>query len=385
MANKRDPNAVMFLLGTLERGGSETKLVRLANRLTMQDRSVHVAYLGPPETLLPSLEEVPTVHLGRKGKWSLRAFRKLSSYVKDHSISSVVTANPYPLSYAVPLVCLADKPAPKVIASINTSEIQSEKERAFMRVYALLLRRCHRIVFGAKRQFSDWVASYRLPGERARVIYNGVDGSYFDPAAIPESREEIRAALSLPADASIIACVSRLRPEKAHRNLLYALDALEKKNEMTPHLLLVGDGPERSRILECAKQLGIEDRLHMAGSSDDVRPYLKAADVFALTSTAVETFSNAALEAAAMGLPVIISDVGGAREMFPAESNGTVYPRDDVSALVEALAETLRNVESGSVVRSEVRRDILARFSVDAMDEAWVETLWERKANAEVA
>lgn len=385
MATDNNTDAVLFLLGTLERGGSETKFVRLANRLTKQGRSVHIAYLGPPETLLSSLENVPAVNLGRKGKWSPRAFRNLSAHVRKHSISKIVTANPYPLSYAVPLASLADRPAPKVIASINTSEILSAKERAFMRVYALLLKRCHRVVFGAKRQLSDWVALYGLPGERAKVIYNGVDGDYFDPAAIPESREEIRAALSLPANADIIVCVGRLRPEKAHRNLLEAVAELEKNDKMAPHLLLVGDGSERSEIIGCANRLGLQDRLHMAGSSGDVRPYLKAADVFALTSTAVETFSNAALEAASMGLPVITSDVGGAKEMFPADSKGTVYPRHDISALAGALAEALGEVRSGSRSGTEIRHDILTRFSIETMDESWVETLWGRHSNGEFA
>jgi glycosyltransferase involved in cell wall biosynthesis len=369
-------DSVMFLLGTLEQGGTESKFVRLVNRLTKQGKSVHVAYLGGPETLLPSLGSIPTVNLERKGKWSLRAYRKLSNYVDEHAISSIVTANLYPLCYAVPLVFFRRSTTPSIIASINTSEMLSARDRAFMIVYVPLLNRCEQIVFGAEKQLNDWMTSYKLPIDRAEVIYNGVDGDFFDVESIPESRQEIRATLSLPMDADIIVCVSRLRPEKAHGNLLHALAELERDHEMQAHLVLVGDGPERPAILACAKELGVDARLHMIGASDDVRPYLKAADVFALTSTAVETFSNAALEAAAMGLPVISSDVGGANEMLPAGGSGSVYPRDDISALVGALAVTLRKVRSGSLNRSKVRSDILKRFSIEAMDEAWVATLW---------
>ena len=373
-------NSVMFLFGTLEQGGTESKFVRLANRLTKQGRSVHVAYLGGPETLLPRLGSIPTVNLERKGKWSLRAYRKLSSYVDEHAIASIVTANLYPLCYAVPLVFFRRSTAPSIIASINTSEMLSARDRAFMTVYVPLLKRCEQIVFGAKKQLDDWMTSYKLPIDRAKVIYNGVDGDFFDAESIPESRQEIRATLSLPMDADVIVCVSRLRPEKAHGNLLHALAELERDHEMQAHLVLVGDGPERAAISARAKELGVDARLHMIGASDDVRPYLKAADVFALTSTAVETFSNAALEAAAMGLPVISSDVGGANEMFPAGGSGSVYPRDDISALVGALAVTLRKVRSGSLNRSEVRRDILKRFSIEAMDQAWVAALWKSES-----
>ena len=376
--NGYDP--VMFLMGTLEQGGTESKFVRLANRLTKQGKSVHVAYFGGPETLLPGLGRVPTVNLERKGKWSRRAYRKLSNYVNEHAIASIVTANLYPLCYAVPMAHFRRSTAPSIIASINTSEMLSARERAFMKLYVPLLNRCEQIVFGAKKQLNDWMLSYKLPSDRAKVIYNGVDGDFFDVEAIPESRQEIRATLSLPKDADVIVCVSRLRPEKAHRNLLQALAELERDHEIQAHLVLVGDGPERLAILARAKELGVAARLHMVGAADDVRPYLKAADAFALTSTAVETFSNAALEAAAMGLPVVSSDVGGACEMFPAGGGGSVYPRDDISALAGALAVTLRKVRSGGLSRSKVRQDILKRFSIEAMDEAWIASLWNRES-----
>ena len=57
MTVERNMSQVMFLLGTLETGGSEAKFVRLARRLTEEGRSIHVAYFGPPDTLLPKLDQ----------------------------------------------------------------------------------------------------------------------------------------------------------------------------------------------------------------------------------------------------------------------------------------------------------------------------------------
>ena len=64
------------------------------------------------------------------------------------------------------------------------------------------------------------------------------------------------------------------------------------------------------------RELEVADRVSFIGELDDVRPVLTALDVFVLPSTAVESFSNAALEAMAIGRPVILSDIGGAREMI---------------------------------------------------------------------
>ena len=383
---KNKKNSVMFLLGTLETGGSESKFVRLARRLTASGRSVHVAYFSQPENLLPLLDGIPVVNLDRKGKWSPHAFRALSKYIEKHGVSSIISVNLYPLAYAIPLLALRRHSSTRVIASVNTSEMPSQRDRAFMRLYAPLLRRCDQVVFGSERQRHDWLKMYNLPGEHSTVIHNGVDGKYFDCSAVLGTKEEIRASLNISNDACVIVCVSRLRPEKAHRNLLQAIGMLEMKHGLKPHVLLVGDGIERSAIVEYSQHLAINDRLHMIGSTDDVRPFLKASDIFALTSTSVETFSNAALEATAMGLPVVISDVGGALEMFPHGSSGTVYPRNDIDSLFDALFRNLQNVQSSNIDKGAIRARVLQKFSTEAMDNAWSDVIWGpvRSKNSEL-
>lgn len=103
--------------------------------------------------------------------------------------------------------------------------------------------------------------------------------------------------------------------------------------------LLVGEGDQRAAIERCCiADLGVRDRVRLLGAIDDVRPLLKAADAFVLTSTAVETFSNAALEAMAVGLPVILSRIGGAAEMVEVGRNGFLYAPGDVAELARYIA-----------------------------------------------
>ena len=170
----------MFLLGTLETGGSETKFVRLARRLSEAGMPVHVGYLDSPDTLLSELKDVNVVSLHRRGKWSIHAYQNLASYIARHKISTVVSVNLYPLSYAIPMSILQRERNLNVIVSINTSEILSRREEAFMHIYRPMIRRCGRIVFGSERQRQRWLEKYRLPGDRSTVIYNGVDGSFYD-------------------------------------------------------------------------------------------------------------------------------------------------------------------------------------------------------------
>lgn len=369
--------AALILLGTLEIGGSETKFVSLARRLHGLGHDVHVAYLRRPFTLLPRLAGVPSVHLEQSGKWSLHAYLRLRRYLYENDIATVVTVNPYPLTYAGIGGLRNRSSRVRVVASINTSEILSRRDERFMRLYAALLRRVDHIVFGSHRQQEMWRVRYKLAGTKTSVIYNGVDAEFFSRQSIDESVEEIRARLGVPAEAPVLVCVGQLRPEKAHTDLVEAIGRLRRSGAWEPHLVLVGDGTEREAISRKIVDEQIEDLVHLVGAAEDVRPYLKAADLFVLTSIAVETFSNAALEAASVGLPIVMSDVGGGPEMFPDSVDCTIYERGDVSALAQAIQHQLERIAGKSEPVDGLRRKVVARYSTDSMDRQWSEALWQ--------
>ena len=226
---------------------------------------------------------------------------------------------------------------------------------------------------------------YGLNGCQASVIYNGVDSSFFSPTRLAETREQLRERLELPVDSPVLISVGQLRPEKGHLMLLSAFADLLHRERHVPYLLLVGEGVQREVIEAKIAELEIGHNVRLIGAVDDVRPYLKAADLFVLASIAVETFSNAALEAAAMELPIVMSDVGGAPEMFPHEQDCIIYSRNDKTALFEALSHSLERLESGESDGSALRDQVLNRYTTQAMDEEWRKVVWDGPAANAVA
>ena len=111
-------------------------------------------------------------------------------------------------------------------------------------------------------------------------------------------------------------------------------------------------------------------------AAHDVRPLLAACDTVALCSTAVETFSLAALEAMALGRPVVLSDIGGAAEMVRPGVEGFLFPAGDTAALVGRLA-ALADADVRSPMGAAARETVLARFSEDAMVERYEALLQE--------
>ncbi len=159
---------------------------------------------------------------------------------------------------------------------------------------------------------------------------NGVDLQALQPTT-PAQRSQARLDLGLP-DAPLVVCVGRLARQKGQDVLVAALPALR---QVVPgvRLVLVGDGPDREGLAALAP-----DAL-FSGNVDDVAPWLRAADVVALPSRWEAGVPLVALEAMALGRPVVVSAVAGTGELGPA---ATVVAPDDPAALASALARILR-------------------------------------------
>jgi glycosyltransferase involved in cell wall biosynthesis len=173
--------------------------------------------------------------------------------------------------------------------------------------------------------------------EGVRIFANTVDVPAWEERAgeLRERRSELRARLGAADDDVVVLSVARLGPEKGLDTLIHA--AAETRDA---RLLVVvaGDGPERPAVEELARAGGV--RLHLTGdlSADAVAETYVAADVFALLSTR-ETWGVVVNEAAASGLPLVLSNrVGAAYDLLRDGQNGVLVPAGDVAATTAALA-----------------------------------------------
>ena len=164
----------------------------------------------------------------------------------------------------------------------------------------------------------------------------------------------------------MIVSVGQFRPEKKQEDLISACAELVRAGYPV-HLVLVGDGPQRANLLRHVEVAGLSGRVHLLGQLADVRPALGAADLFVLSSVAVETFSNAALEAMATGLPVVLSDIGGASEMVVDGYNGYLYPPGDVSVLTKKITFFLDNPDPRKKIGEQARTIVQEKFSFESM------------------
>jgi glycosyltransferase involved in cell wall biosynthesis len=356
-----------FLVNSLDVGGSEAKTVQLVNQLKRRQHAVHILYLNAPDTLRSRLDpRIPAACLERIGKFSVPALHRLRKYVERHEITTIVAVNLYPLLYSALASKLARNIRLRSIVTINTSEHRNTWNRLQIVLYEPLLRRADAVVFGSRNQAVKWIETHDLRESACEVIYNGVDVERFNPGQVNGAREELRNALALKPGDLVIGTVGRLASEKNHQQLISAVQRLADRIGNLK-VLIVGEGPQR-RVLESRiKSDCLGDRVILCGTLDDVRPALELMDVFVLPSVAVETFSNAALEAMAMEKPVVLSDLGGAREMIVDGSSGYICRRGDLESLTVQLSRLACDKNERHRLGQNARKRVAEEFSLSGM------------------
>lgn len=201
------------------------------------------------------------------------------------------------------------------------------------------------------------------PG-KIEVVYNGIDLNRFARA---DGGGQFRQAWGLPADAIILGTMGRLGPEKGHQFLLRAIAELEHHpRAQLVRVVIVGEGQERDRLESLSHQLGISDRVIFTGFQRDVLPALSAMDIFVLPSLK-EGLSISALEAMALGNPVIACRVGGTPEVVVEGKTGILVPPADPQRLAEAVSRLLSDRGQALIMGQAGRQQVARLFDVEVM------------------
>jgi glycosyltransferase involved in cell wall biosynthesis len=217
--------------------------------------------------------------------------------------------------------------------------------------------------------------------DRVRVFANTVDVDEFGAraSALAGRRAELRGSLGAGEEDVVVLSVARLAPEKG---LDVLVEAVAEAGDERLLLVLAGDGPERTRLESLARERGV--RLVLAGDVDWERivELYAVADVFALLS-AREPWAVVVNEAAACGLPLLLSDrVGAAHDLLRDGENGTLIAAGDVAAAARALRELAADGELRQA-QGERSRELAADWgygpSVDGFLAAVREAVAERR------
>jgi glycosyltransferase involved in cell wall biosynthesis len=355
---------VHTLIDSLTWGGAESLLADLAAAAPSAGVQMSVGYLqdveGSPSARRLRAAGVEPVLLGTGRLTDPRSLRAVRAHLRavapdvlhTHLDTADVLGGLAARALRIPSVCTIHLAATAVSASPGARGAA----RARL-VDAVRRRTARRVIAVSDAARTAYLHRTGAAPEQVVTVHNGIAAP-----ARRRSPAEVRAQLGIAPDAVVVAMVSVLRAAKGHEVATGALARLAGDHPGVV-LLLIGDGPARAHVEALAAPLG--DRAILAGHRDDVPDLLAAADVL-VHPTHMDAFPTVLLEAAAAGLPVVATRVGGVPEIVQDGLTGTlVAPPPDAAAFAAALAPLLVDAGARQRAGAAARERFAAEFGAD--------------------
>jgi glycosyltransferase involved in cell wall biosynthesis len=332
----------LFVLPSLDGGGAERVTVDLL-RLLRRDRVRPALFLFRRRgALLSEIAPELLISTGGDAKGTQAFLHPLPRLiVSARAVDVIVACLQCRTTY---LAWLAGTVARRPVigwvqnAAVRGSPMYRLRHRTLMR---LLQPRLAASVFPCERAYE--ALAKRVPFARKRVE--------FIPNFINHGRVRRLAAVDTNAklerlnDETVLTAVGRLAPQKGFDVLLHAVSELRVRGHRC-RLIMLGEGPERSRLMSLARRLSLQEFVEMPGYVANPYPIMGRSDVFVLASR-FEGLPLALMEARALGIPIVSTDcVAGPREILNGSSDGLLVPVNDHMAMADAIESFIENPRS---------------------------------------
>jgi glycosyltransferase involved in cell wall biosynthesis len=363
---------ITHLVENLNVGGAERVVIDLVLEQQRRGHDLRVICLFEPGTLASELVDagISVVALNKQPGPSLALLVRLRRLLGSGALDVLHSHNAMAHYYGV-----AASIALRVVR-INTRHgmgtlLANRRQRW---LYRLSMGLTHAACFVCAAARDQFIADGRVPSARARVVHNGIPASLLQP----RPRGSLRHLLSLPEGARIIITVGRLNPAKDHPLLVRAFLMLAAR-QPDLHLVIVGDGAGMEMLQQLRAKSHCPERIHLPGTRRDIADLLVDAELFVLSSI-TEGFSIALLEAAAAGVPVIATDVGGNGEIIVDGDSGRLVPSANDAALVEAMEAMLASPQQAAMMAARLYQWLQRHATVAAVADAYQQIYTERSS-----
>ncbi|MGO0123366.1 glycosyltransferase [Desulfothermobacter acidiphilus] len=353
---------VLHVIGGGEFGGAEKHILTLFRAFDAREIKMEVVCLFPaPFAELAREAGMEVKVLPMASKFDLRVARRLRQILETGDYDLLHTHG----VRANFLGRLAAWSWPGPVVTTVHSRLLQDYPSWWDREINLLIERCTQSrtdrFIAVSRFLAEDLRRGGVAPDKISVVYNGIEFSSL--AGSPGCN--FRSQWNIPPDAPLVATVGRLHPVKGQR---YFLEAAVEVRRRFPEarFAVIGAGPEQEELLRLAHRLQLEDRVVFTGFLPEVTSCYPELDLLVLASL-MEGFGLVVLEALALGVPVVATQVGGLPEIVQDGETGLLVPPADPIALAQAMIWMLGNREEARAMAARGREMVRGRFSAGRM------------------
>ena len=353
---------ILHLVEDLKVGGLERVLESIVLSLDKSKYDVHVWCLVEGGDIAEELKEkgMPVRIIGKRSYFNFGNVLLLAYLFRRENFHIIHTHGYFASTFGRLAAILAGVPV--MITHVHSTYYEYGKRNLMIERFLSFFTDNIICVSKAVQRFV--VEREGIRESRTSVIYNGISLPW---NGLPsKDRKAQRASEGVSSQDVVIIEVASLTANKGHHILLNACQQVYKKNPAI-RLIIVGDGPLQSTIQEEAKQLGMESAVIFTGQRKNVYELLAMSDIFVLPSLIREGLSIAMIEAMAMSLPVIGSNVGGIPELIEDRVSGFLVQPGDIDQLASIIDSLATEQDLREGMGKQGRRVFEERFTLTRM------------------
>lgn len=361
------PTYILYLIDDLNVGGAEQSLASLVKALNKEKFYPIVCSIEKGEIYKRLIKEgIEVVLLQKTRPYDIVLLRSLISIIKTRKIdilhSHLLISNIYGW-LAAKLIGV-----PSIISVHGSNLLKLKHGR---KIFGFVAKHSEKVITVSNSLREDIKRELGLRMSNSITIHNGVDLERFKCI---ESDGSLRKELRLEEEDLVVGSVGRLHPVKDHISIIKAA-RLVKQRFPRAKFLIVGNGPLRENLKFRVQSLKLEKDVLFLGQRDDIPKVIKAFDIF-VCSSLTEGISYALIEAMAVELPIVATDVGGNSNVINKETGILIPPRSP-ERLADAIIYLIKNPELRTKMGKAGRRRVEEKFSLDRMVDEY-EKLYEK-------
>ena len=349
---------VLYLINYAGKSGMEKYVENLVRLLPPTGVNCFFAYnLHGPLAVKMAAAGVESLQLSLEWKDALRAAKTLAVFCRERDISVIHAQGPR--ENVIALLARRHHPALRVV---YTCHFTTPCGSAWRQINRHFTRKNHCVIAVCNEARDVLIANGCCP-EKIKVIYNGVE-----PAAPRPFSDGLQKELGLGSDVFMMTTLARFDPEKGLDFLVDAMAALRKKTDRPFCCTIAGDGPLTEDIRARAAAAGLEQEVRLLGYRTDAPEILAGSQLYLCTSSRGEALSFAILEAMNTGLPCVVTDVGGNRDLAETEIVcGKVLDYGDVEGFSDAILSLMNDDARRTALSAAAREKIKKRFDLNQL------------------